>query len=506
MYSSGAPRAPRPRWNEHRPTGRFAAGRRGLGRLITTGVTVAVTTVAATAGVVSALGAQPARGAEPTGLALTAIAAGGPPAGTVLRAGRFIVDLEGRVLFLHGPSVPPGAVVDTATAGQWAAEGFNAVSIGVRMDTDGTFAGSSSSSSSSSHAGMPARAAADGSDPGLEQLATAVDAVVGRGLRVMIQIVPTAAAVRAGDEAFAAGLRRVAGRFHDVAGLVGFELVAPAGSPALNGAVRDTDAHHLLWRQSIAPFDAAASVVTNDEAALLVGWAAGDPATVLRLVSAADATQLGWFFDRPLNDTTLGAVARPYPAAVAGVPVGFTYSPSGRLLTLSYVPVPAGGGAFSGGAATQIRVPTRVYPDGYVVRANGATVVSAPGAGVLCLVTDARAARVDVRVEPAAAGREPPVAAPVAGDPCPGVTARPTAPPAGGQAVDGAMRTDRAASRATGQAGGTGGGQTGGMALWALPLAGAVGMASVLGGLRWRMRRGRGRGGRAAVAGSRRFP
>ncbi len=505
MYSSGGPKAPRPRWNEHRPTGRFAPGRRGLGRLITTGVTVTVTTVAAMAGVVSALGAQPARGAEPTGLALTAIAAGGPPAGTVLRAGRFIVDLEGRVLFLHGPSVPPGAVVDTATVGQWAAEGFNAVSIGVRMDADGTFAGSSGSSS---HAGMPARAAADGSDPGLEQLATAVDTVVAQGLRVMIQIVPTAAAMRAGDEAFAAGLRRVAGRFHDVAGLVGFELAAPAGSPALNGAVRDTDAHHLLWRQGIAPFDAAASVVTNDEATLLAGWAAGDPATVLRLVSAADATQLGWFFDRPLNDTTLGAVARPYPAAVAGVPVGFTYSPSGRLLTLSYVPVPAGGGAFSGGAATQIRVPRRVYPDGYVVRASGATVVSAPGAGVLCLVTDARAARVDVRVEPAAAGREPPVAAPTAGDPCPGAAARPTAPPAAGQAVDGAMRTDRAVARATGRAGGTGDGQAGGgangMLLWALPLAGAVGMASVLGGLRWRMRRGR--GGRAAVAGSRRFP
>ncbi|WP_322759388.1 hypothetical protein, partial [Frankia sp. Cr2] len=397
------------------------------GTVMTMTMTMTMVVVMATA-VPGAL-AQPAPDAAAVSPTPARITAAGPPAGTVLRAGRFVVDPEGRVLFLHGLSVPPGGAVDAAIVGQWAADGFNAVRIGVRMEADGTFTGTSG------RGGVPARVPTDGSDPGLDQLADAVRAAVGQGLRTMIQIVPTASAARAGDEALAEGLRRVVSRFRDVVGLVGFELTTSAGSPGLNGAVRDTDAHHLLWRQSAASFDPTANVVTNDEAALLVGWAAGDPMTVLRLVSAADTTQIGWFFDRPLSDATLATIARPYPAAVAGVPVGFTYSPSGHLLTLSYIPAPAGGGTFGGRVATQIRVPARVYPDGYVVRASGATVVSAPGAGVVCLVTDARASRVDVRVEPAIAGQVPPVAPPMAGDPCPASAAQSTTAPAPGQSA-----------------------------------------------------------------------
>ncbi len=504
MYSSGDPRASGVRRGGRPLVGcaeRMRFARLGAPRWSAvrgTVVTMTMTMVAAVA--VTALPgalAQPARAAAPVSPTPTRIASAGPPAGTVLRAGRFVVDPEGRVLFLHGPSVPPGGTVDTATVRQWAADGFNAVSIGVRMEADGTFAGTSG------RGGVPARVTADGFDPGLDQLADAVEAVVGQGLRAMIQIVPTASAAKAGDEAYAEGLRRVAGRFHDVVGLVGFELTTSTGSPGLNGAVRATDAHHLLWRQSAASFDPTANVVTNDEAALLVGWAAGDPATVLRLVSAADTTQIGWFFDRPLSDVTLAAIVRPYPAAVAGVPVGFTYSPSGRLLTLAYIPAPAGGGTFGGRVATQIRVPARVYPDGYVVRASGATVVSAPGAGVVCLVTDARASRVDVRVEPATAEQAPPVVPPAAGDPCPASPAQSTTASAAGQSAGSVARTGETAGPVADKAAGRAQDGVNGVLLWALPLAGAAGMASVLSGLRWRMRRGR--GGRVAVSSDQRF-
>ncbi len=484
----------------HPSRGRWPAGmRRAPVRLA---VTTAVATVAIqmATGALPAAWAQPAPGVTSAGPAPVRSAATDPPAGTVLRAGRFIVDPEGRTLFVRGVSVPPGTALDQATVAQWAAAGFTAVSLGVRMEADGTFAGQPGRGDGSARppggadntAGDLADNTADG---GLDQLAASVAVLTGQGLRAMIQIVPTAAAVRAGDEAFAAGLRRLSGRFRDVAGLVGFELTVPASANSLllSGAVRAEDAHHLLWRTSAASFDPTASTATNDETALLVGWAAGDPATVLRLLSDAETTQIGWFFDRPLTGPILAVLARPYPSAVAGVPVSLTYNPSGRLLALSYLPVSPTGGAFRRGVTTQIRVPVGAYPDGYLVRASGATVVSAPGAGVVCLVTDAAAARVDVRVEPASAGHAPPVAPPPPGDPCPaaGATAPAgTTPPAGAAG----RSDDRAADKAGKAADKVADDGVNGVLLWALPLAGATGMAVVLGGLLSAARRGRRRG------------
>ncbi len=481
MYSSGGPVAPVWRTSEWR-----VSRWRPWALIGSAGVPVTVTMIAAVVlavviGTVPAARAQPTPDAVRTASASSASAS--PPAGTVVRADRFAVDLDGRVLFLHGPAVPPGVAVDIATVAQWVASGFTAVSLGVSMGPDGTFTATAGragvqarrSADVTVTATVTATAAATDSD-GLDQLAASVQLATGQGLRVMIQIVPTVPATRVGDEAYAAALRRVSSRFHDVAGLVGFELVAPpsASSSTLNGAVRAQDAHHLLWRQSTAPFDPTATVVINDEAALLVGWPDGDPAAVARLAAAADTTQIGWFFDRPLTDTAAAVVARPYPSVIAGVPVGFTYTPSGRLLALSYLPVSATGGTFGRGVTTQIRVPARAYPDGYLVRASGATVVSAPGAGVVCLVTDVGASRVDVRVEPAATGQAPPVAPPVAGDPCP--PARGTA----GATATGA-RTPVPASPD---------GKVNGVLLWTLPLAGAAGMAALLGCLFWRARRG----------------
>ncbi len=350
-----------------------------------------------------------------------------PPAGTVLRVGRFAVDLDGRMLFVRGVSVPPDTVLDQAIVARWAAAGFTAARLGVRMEADGTFSGQAIGAAAVAGQARPPAGAGPTVGDGLDRLAASVATVTGQGLRVMIQIVPTATAARAGDEAFAAGLRRLSSRFRDVAGLVGFELAAQASanSPLLSGAVRLEDAHHLLWRSGPALFDPTASTATNDEAALLVGWAGGDPATVQRLLSAAESTQIGWFFDRPPTGPLLAALARPYPAAVAGVPVSLAYNPSGRLLALSYLPVSPAGNVFRPGTMTEIRVPAEAYPDGYLVRVSGATVVSAPGAGVVCLVTDAAAARVDVRVEPASAGGAPPVAPPPPGDPCPAAARRP---------------------------------------------------------------------------------
>ncbi|WP_139342168.1 hypothetical protein [Protofrankia sp. BMG5.30] len=475
-----------------RPRAARPAGTRSAPRRLALTTAVATVAIQVVAGAVPVAWAQPAPDPSVASPAPVRSVAPEPPAGTVLRVGRFAVDLDGRTLFVRGVSVPPDTVLDQATVARWAAAGFTAARLGVRMEADGTFSGQAAGAAGAAAAAGQARPPA-GAGPtvgdGLDRLAASVATVTGQGLRVMIQIVPTATAARAGDEAFAAGLRRLSSRFRDVAGLVGFELAAQASanSPLLSGAVRLEDAHHLLWRSGPALFDPTASTATNDEAALLVGWAGGDPATVQRLLSAAESTQIGWFFDRPPTGPLLAALARPYPAAVAGVPVSLAYNPSGRLLALSYLPVSPAGNVFRPGAMTEIRVPAEAYPDGYLVRVSGATVVSAPGAGVVCLVTDAAAARVDVRVEPASAGGAPPVAPPP-GDPCPAAGATTTAPgaataPAGATGGGiGPAATGRADGRSADE-------NVNGMLLWALPLAGATGMTVVLAGLWSRLRR-----------------
>jgi endoglycosylceramidase len=113
---------------------------------------------------------------------------------------------------------------------------------------------------------------------------------------------------------------------------------------------------------------------------------------VADLMQPRDASNVRW--DR------LDALARPFPRAVAGTPVAWRYDAAERVFELTYSTVPPGGGGIAGDAATEVYVPLRHYPRGYVVDVSGADVVSEPDATILRLTNQPGATTVRVQVAP----------------------------------------------------------------------------------------------------------
>jgi hypothetical protein len=177
---------------------------------------------------------------------------------------------------------------------------------------------------------------------------------------------------------------------------------------------------------------------------------------------------------------------RPYPAAVAGIPLAFSADDAGGF-SLTYSTAAAGGGHFDGGVATAVVLPAAVYPNGYRAVTVGGQVVSVPGASVLCLVAEPGAGQVQLRVEPAAPGTATPVT------PANSVTTCAAPPGANTPARPAASRP--AAGTAAGAVAGSPGDQGGrgdDLALLVLfPLLGAVGMALLLGAAFRLLHRGR---------------
>ena len=81
---------------------------------------------------------------------------------------------------------------------------------------------------------------------------------------------------------------------------------------------------------------------------------------------------------------------RPYPRAVAGDAVTFSYDASSRAATLQYTPAPG---------ISEVAVPVRAYPSGYSVQATGGCVdTSQPGR--LLVQASPGATAVEVQVTP----------------------------------------------------------------------------------------------------------
>src|SRR5207244_831496 len=72
------------------------------------------------------------------------------------------------------------------------------------------------------------------------------------------------------------------------------------------------------------------------------------------------------------------------------------FDPSTHVFDFSYTPRAAGG-------PTEVFVPARHYPGGYVVDVKGGHVISAPNATILKLLADQGATRVDVDLRPGVA-------------------------------------------------------------------------------------------------------
>jgi endoglycosylceramidase len=101
-----------------------------------------------------------------------------------------------------------------------------------------------------------------------------------------------------------------------------------------------------------------------------------------------------------LKTSTLDVITRPYPQAVSGTPVGWSFDPAGRKFSFSYTTARASDPAktFVAGARTEVALPRRVYPKGYAADVRGGAIVSKPGARVLRVAACRAAKRVAVTV------------------------------------------------------------------------------------------------------------
>jgi endoglycosylceramidase len=197
--------------------------------------------------------------------------------------------------------------------------------------------------------------------------------------------------------------------FHDYCGTasigLGTTLCAPLDQLTVASAKVYSSTHHVPWLMT--EFGA-----TNDLANLS------------EMVSLADKNRLGWFEwaytghdktssspngqalvldpTQPPTGTNVVAgklkvLAEPYPQAVSGTPTSWSFAGGVFRLIYSTVHV-SGAGRFSAGSPSDIAIPAIAFPTGYTVTAIGATVVSAPGAPALRVVSLAGAQTVSLTV------------------------------------------------------------------------------------------------------------
>ena len=155
--------------------------------------------------------------------------------------------------------------------------------------------------------------------------------------------------------------------------------------------------------------------------------ATDDNATIQRVTEGADAAMIGWqewawwnrdvCCDRPaegliidiskppsddnLKQAKLDAMVRAYPRTVAGTPTAWAFNNNTKLFTLNYNTAKADGtGRSNSSLLSEVWLPKRQYPKGYVVTVTGAQVTSAPNAERLLLQATNCASQVQVSVSP----------------------------------------------------------------------------------------------------------
>jgi endoglycosylceramidase len=181
-------------------------------------------------------------------------------------------------------------------------------------------------------------------------------------------------------------------------------------------------------RQAQMTFDRAERHSRRHGVALLLTefGATDDPLALLRGVETADSNLASWHYwaywnrdvvaERPeegivhdlsrpptrdnVKQEKLDVLVRPYPRALAGTPLRIAFDRPSREFDLSYTTRAPNGEPAPAEAHTEVLVPVRHYPRGYVVEVDGARMASRPGAPILELVAEPGQGRVRVRVRP----------------------------------------------------------------------------------------------------------
>lgn len=175
--------------------------------------------------------------------------------------------------------------------------------------------------------------------------------------------------------------------------------------------------------------NAAAMVSRMQWATLLTEFGASDDLPDIRRVTAnADQNRVGWTYWSYKNwgdpttqaqgsgaqsmfrhDADLGSVKqeklaileRPYPQAVAGVPLSFGFDTVTRVFSLKYSSTLASGKKAPSGLLTAIYVPALHFPKGYRVAVQGGRVVSNANVPILLIEANQDVKHVEVNVSAA---------------------------------------------------------------------------------------------------------
>jgi endoglycosylceramidase len=175
---------------------------------------------------------------------------------------------------------------------------------------------------------------------------------------------------------------------------------------------------------------AAQSEKTGDALLMSEFGATDDPQALRRVAHEADRTMTSWqnwtYYNaqsrgRPViprtksividpllpptpdnvNQNKLNALARPYPRLIAGTPESFGFDYGTDTFELSYSTSSPGPDPLPRGMKTEVFVPSRHYPNGYEVHAEGAKVVGSSDPAIVRLLAKQGVERVTVRIVPA---------------------------------------------------------------------------------------------------------
>ena len=148
-------------------------------------------------------------------------------------------------------------------------------------------------------------------------------------------------------------------------------------------------------------------------------WGATDDAAVItQQADAFDSALVPWMFwtydERIVTDmhqapagtnvhaTTVSALVRPHPLAIAGTPTRVAYDATTKVLEVEWSTLTPSGRTLPSGTVSSIEVPAAAYADGYTVTVTGGTTTSPANALTLTVVASDGAQSVTVEVAPKA--------------------------------------------------------------------------------------------------------
>jgi endoglycosylceramidase len=104
--------------------------------------------------------------------------------------------------------------------------------------------------------------------------------------------------------------------------------------------------------------------------------------------------------DANVKAQRMDAMVVPYPQLIAGTPKQWSFDRATRMVRFTYSTQPVGARRLCARAATEIFVPARQYPQGYVAEVSGARIISSPTSAWLVLRHLRGAREVSVVIRP----------------------------------------------------------------------------------------------------------